>query len=341
MIVVTTNTIEGGKITRYIDAVCANTVVGTNIFSDFAASFTDFFGGRSGTYKRKMEAIYEEARNELEDKAARMGANAIVGFRVDFDEVSGKDKSMFMVSVSGTACVVDYDNKDAASRIEQVGRFAVDEELEKIRVVDRLKNGYLLKEDEGKLIARLRPKEAVRPLVGVYLKYGKDPSDKTAQEVAGILSAYAFEEAGMELYAAYEESKYSPMLCTLISDCGFFDAKSVLAVCKKDVHAGINLLDAGCSSYNREELGWMKEICAFLDSLPDTGRIEKVKAGLLKKEDEMYICQNGHKNKKDSEFCENASCCLNIKGLTPKEVEKTVQFKRRVEVIGRMLGSNQ
>lgn len=155
MIVVTTNTIEGGKITRYIDAVCASTVVGTNVFSDFAASFTDFFGGRSGTYKRKLEAIHEEARKELEGKAERMGANAIVGYRLDFDEISGKDKSMLMVSVSGTACVVDYDSKGGAPRIEQVGRLAVDEELEKMRLVDRLKNGYLLQEGDGRLLASL------------------------------------------------------------------------------------------------------------------------------------------------------------------------------------------
>lgn len=337
MLVVTTNTIDGGRITRYIDAVCASTVVGTNVFSDFAASFTDFFGGRSGTYKRKLEAIHEEARKELEGKASRMGANAIVGYRVDFDEISGKDKSMLMVSVSGTACVVDYDSKGGASRIEQVGRFAVEEELEKMRAVDRLKAGRLLQDDDLQLLSRLRPKEAVRPLVGLYLQYGKDPSDKTAQEAAGVLSAYPFEEAGEELYAAYEESGHSPLVCGLISGCGFFDARSVLEVCRRDVHAGIRLLDAGRSSYDREELGRMKEICAFLDSLPDTGRIEKVKAGLLKKEEEMFVCQNGHKSKRDSEFCENASCCVNIKGLTPKEVETVERFKKRVEVIGRML----
>lgn len=340
MIVVTTNTIEGGKISRYIDSVCANTVVGTNVFSDFAASFTDFFGGLSGTYKRKMEAIYEEARKDLEEKAERMGANAIVGFRVDFDEISGKDKSMFMVSVSGTACVVDYDKKGGASRIEQVGRFAVDEELEKMRVVDRLKDGYLLQDGDGQVLARLHPKEAVLPLVGLYLQYGKDSSDKRAQEAAEVLSTYPFEVAGDELYAAYEESGYSPLVCGLISDCGFFDARSVLEVCRRDVHAGIRLLDAGRASYNRDELGRMKEICAFLDSLPDTGRIEKVKAGLLKKEEEMYICQNGHKSKRDSEFCENASCLVNIKGLSPKEVGIVNQFKKRVEIIERILNNN-
>lgn len=54
MIVTTTGNIEGGTIKRYIDTVYANTVVGTNLFSDFAASFTDIFGG-------KFRHIQEEA----------------------------------------------------------------------------------------------------------------------------------------------------------------------------------------------------------------------------------------------------------------------------------------
>lgn len=49
----TTNNIEGTPIKRYIGALCSNIVIGTNVFSDFAASFTDFFGGRSDSYKRK------------------------------------------------------------------------------------------------------------------------------------------------------------------------------------------------------------------------------------------------------------------------------------------------
>lgn len=38
----TTNNIEGTPIKRYIGALCSNIVIGTNVFSDFAASFTDF-----------------------------------------------------------------------------------------------------------------------------------------------------------------------------------------------------------------------------------------------------------------------------------------------------------
>lgn len=44
-IISTTERIENGIIRQYIDVICSNIVVGTNIFSDFAASFSDFFWG--------------------------------------------------------------------------------------------------------------------------------------------------------------------------------------------------------------------------------------------------------------------------------------------------------
>ena len=43
---------------------------------------------------------------ELEARAAKLGANAVVGVDIDY-EVVGKDGSMLMVSVSGTAVVVE------------------------------------------------------------------------------------------------------------------------------------------------------------------------------------------------------------------------------------------
>ena len=63
-IITTTDTIENCPIKRYIDTICSNIVIGTNVFSDFAASVTDFFGGRSGSYKRKLQIIYNEASKE-------------------------------------------------------------------------------------------------------------------------------------------------------------------------------------------------------------------------------------------------------------------------------------
>lgn len=112
MIITTTPNIEGKNINKYIGLVCANIVLGVNVISDIKASFSDFFGGQSSTYEGKLEQIYSEVYRQLENKARALKANAILSVRIDFDEISGGGKSMFMVSATGTAVVVDECNND-------------------------------------------------------------------------------------------------------------------------------------------------------------------------------------------------------------------------------------
>lgn len=336
MIVVTTNNIEGGTIKRYIDSICANTVVGTNIFSDFAASFTDFFGGKSSSYKKKLDLIYEDARKELEMKAVHMGANAIIGFRVDFDEISGKDKSMFMVSVSGTACLVEYENDINTEKVGEISDSIVGEEVEKLLIIEKINQGYALKERWIEILAKLHPKEAIKPLISLYEKYSKDSSD-SIDKIEGIFLYYPSIDLIEEVYKKYEDSGFNEIICNLITNCNLFDAESIFHILKKNLHAGIKLLKAKENSYCLNELHKMEEICDYLESLPNTGRIDLVKSGLLKKEEEMFICENGHKNKKDSVFCENSNCCVNIKGLKPVEVRIIDDFKRKTSVIKKLL----
>jgi uncharacterized protein YbjQ (UPF0145 family) len=112
MIITTTNTVEKHNVTQYLGIVNANVVLGTNFFSDFAAALTDTWGGRSGTYQNKLKLIYRDVMNELEGKARELNANAILGLHIDFDEISGGGKSMFMVSASGTAVILEKEFKD-------------------------------------------------------------------------------------------------------------------------------------------------------------------------------------------------------------------------------------
>ena len=56
--------------------------------------------------------MYKEVMAELEAKAKSFRANAIVGLHIDFDEVSGGGKSMFMVSASGTAVMIESNFED-------------------------------------------------------------------------------------------------------------------------------------------------------------------------------------------------------------------------------------
>ena len=79
MIITTTPNIEGKSIQKYCGIVSAETILGANVFRDFAASIRDFFGGRSSSYESVLREAKETALKELAIKAQSLGANAIVG----------------------------------------------------------------------------------------------------------------------------------------------------------------------------------------------------------------------------------------------------------------------
>jgi uncharacterized protein YbjQ (UPF0145 family) len=105
MIVTTTPTIEGRKIVEYRGIVFGEVVSGVDFVKDFAAGLTNFFGGRSGSYEGELIDARENALNEMMQRAAKLGANAVVGVDVDY-EVLGQANNMLMVTASGTAVVV-------------------------------------------------------------------------------------------------------------------------------------------------------------------------------------------------------------------------------------------
>lgn len=105
MIITTTPNIEGYPIKEYKGLVTGETIIGANFLKDFLAGITDFFGGRSSSYEAVLAKAKDVALREMQDRAAAMGANAIVGIDLDY-EVLGKDNSMLMVTSSGTAVVI-------------------------------------------------------------------------------------------------------------------------------------------------------------------------------------------------------------------------------------------
>ena len=105
MILSTTPTLEGKPIKQYLGIVTGETIIGANAIKDFMAGLTDFFGGRSTTYEKVLIGAKETAIKELEERATRLGANAIVGIDLDYETV-GQNGGMLMVTVSGTAVVI-------------------------------------------------------------------------------------------------------------------------------------------------------------------------------------------------------------------------------------------
>ncbi|MCO6185027.1 heavy metal-binding domain-containing protein [Rhizobium sp. L1K21] len=107
MIVTTTNTIEGREIAEYRGIVTGEAILGTNIFRDLFAGIRDLVGGRSGAYEQVLREARETALRELQEEAAKLGANAVIGVDIDYENIStGSSGSMLMVSASGTAVIV-------------------------------------------------------------------------------------------------------------------------------------------------------------------------------------------------------------------------------------------
>ncbi len=101
MLVTTTNTIDGKQIVDYLGVVTGEAILGANIMKDLFAGFRDIVGGRSTAYEEELQKARVIAMREMEQYAAEMGANAIVGVDIDYETVSSGN--MLMVSVSGTA----------------------------------------------------------------------------------------------------------------------------------------------------------------------------------------------------------------------------------------------
>ena len=102
MILTTTTSIEGRPVAEYLGVVTGEVIVGANIFKDLFAGIRDIVGGRAGSYEKTLRSARNTAFEELEAEAARVGGNAVIGVDIDY-EVIGKEGSMLMVTVSGTA----------------------------------------------------------------------------------------------------------------------------------------------------------------------------------------------------------------------------------------------
>lgn len=106
MIITTTPGIEGRRIAEYKGIVFGEVVAGVNFIKDFAAGLTNILGGRSVSYEGELIEARQSAIAEMSQRAAQLGANAIVGVDVDY-EVLGEHNNMLMVTASGTAVTVE------------------------------------------------------------------------------------------------------------------------------------------------------------------------------------------------------------------------------------------
>ena len=102
MIITTTNSVEGREVTEYLGIVGGDAIVGAHIFKDLFGAIRDIVGGRAEAYEKTLRDSKALALKDMEEQAAELGADAILGVDLDY-EVLGQSNGMLMVSANGTA----------------------------------------------------------------------------------------------------------------------------------------------------------------------------------------------------------------------------------------------
>lgn len=104
MLISTTPSLEGKTIKEYRGVIFGEVISGIHYMKDLTASITNMVGGRAEEYEQELVDARAEAISEMMGRAQKIGANAIVGVKIDIETING---SMLMVTASGTAVVVE------------------------------------------------------------------------------------------------------------------------------------------------------------------------------------------------------------------------------------------
>ncbi|MGE5266315.1 MAG: YbjQ family protein [Deltaproteobacteria bacterium] len=104
MIVATTNDLPGYRVVRTIGVAKGLTVRSRSVVGNIGAAVQILFGGNITVYTKLAEQTRQEAFDLLIQNAQQMGANAILGFRYDANEIAS---AVTEVLAYGTAVVVE------------------------------------------------------------------------------------------------------------------------------------------------------------------------------------------------------------------------------------------
>ena len=89
MLLITTDTIADHKIIRTRGLVRGSTVRAKHIGTDIVAGLRNLVGGEIASYSSLLAGAREQAIDRMCDEASRLGANAIIGIRIETSTIMG------------------------------------------------------------------------------------------------------------------------------------------------------------------------------------------------------------------------------------------------------------
>lgn len=107
MILTSSNTLENKEIIEYKGLVTGESLIGANIYKDIFSGVRDVVGGRTTQYEEEIEKARSIALKSMEEKAESLGANAIIGLKISYDNLGGTMGNTILVTAYGTAIKFD------------------------------------------------------------------------------------------------------------------------------------------------------------------------------------------------------------------------------------------
>ena len=103
MILTSSNTLENKDIIDYKGLVTGEFLIGANIYKDIFSGVRDVVEGRTSQYQEELEKARSIAFETMQEKAESLGANAIIGLKISYDNLGGTMGNTILVTAYGTA----------------------------------------------------------------------------------------------------------------------------------------------------------------------------------------------------------------------------------------------
>ena len=103
MILTSSNTLENKEIIEYKGLVTGESLIGSNIYKDIFSGVRDVVGGRTTRYEEELGKARDIAFESMTEKAEKLGANAIIGLKISYDNLGGTMGNTILVTAYGTA----------------------------------------------------------------------------------------------------------------------------------------------------------------------------------------------------------------------------------------------
>ncbi len=105
-LIVTTPSLDGYKITKYLGVITAITPRTRGIGGKLVALIQSLIGGEVTAFTTELEKARVETYDRLKGKAEALGANAIVGLDLETTDI-GLELGVVAISATGTAVVIE------------------------------------------------------------------------------------------------------------------------------------------------------------------------------------------------------------------------------------------